>query len=150
MIDEVTEYAMSKEKSNIINEYHLNRLQPDKPQLPSSKKNGDEAQKAVEIKIQVVEKAIKDIQELNVSDEDAKALKEKSVALFEKVLPVYKNEYMAYAQLCDSKGSDQEKQALLQKIERDEMPAVNSIFDEMDILGKAYGEKYSLNVSWGN
>lgn len=68
---------------------HLEQETVEFADITSSKENGDEAQKAVEIKIQVVEKAIKDIQELNVSDEDAKALKEKSVALFEKVLPVY-------------------------------------------------------------
>jgi len=118
--------------------------------MPSSKKAGDEAQKSVEIKIQVVEKALKDIKDLNVSDADAKALKEQSIALFEKVLPVYKNEYTAYAKLCDSKGSAEEKQALLQKIEKNDMPSINSVFDNVYTLGKAYAEKHSLNVNWGN
>jgi len=118
--------------------------------MPSSKKVGDEAQKSVGIKIQVVEKALKDIKELNVSDDDAKALKEQSIALFEKVLPVYKNEYTAYAKLCDGKGSAEEKQALLQKIEKNDMPSINSVFDNVYALGKAYAEKHNLNVNWGN
>ncbi|WP_209577835.1 MULTISPECIES: hypothetical protein [unclassified Sphingobacterium] len=118
--------------------------------MPSSKKVGDEAQKSVEIKIQVVEKALKDIKELNVSDAEAKALKEQSIALFEKVLPVYKNEYTAYAKLCDRKGSAEEKQALLQKIEKNDMPEINSAFDNVYTLGKAYAEKHNLNVNWGN
>jgi len=118
--------------------------------MPSSKKVGDEAQKSVGIKIQVVEKALKDIKELNVSDADAKALKEQSIALFEKVLPVYKNEYTAYAKLCDGKGSAEEKQALLQKIEKNDMPSINEVFDNVYALGKAYAEKHNLNVNWGN
>lgn len=129
---------------------HLEQETLEFPDMPSSKKVGDEAQKSVEIKIQVVEKALKDIKELNVSDEDAKALKEQSIALFEKVLPVYQNEYTAYAKLCDSKGSAEEKQAILQKIDNEQMPAINTVFDNVYALGKAYAEKHNLNVNWGN
>lgn len=118
--------------------------------IPSSKNAGDEAQKTVDIKIQTVEKALKDINALHVSDDDAKALKEKSIALFEKVLPVYKNEYTAYAKLCDKKGSTEEKQVLLQKIQQDYMPGIDKTFDEVYVLGKAYAEKHNLNVNWGN
>lgn len=118
--------------------------------ISSSKKTGDEAQKSVDIKIQTVEKALKDINALNVSDDDAKALKEKSIALFEKVLPVYKNEYTAYAKLCDTKGSAEKKQELLQKIQQDYMPGIDKTFDEVYVLGKAYAEKHNLNVNWGN
>lgn len=119
------------------------------PDIPASKKNGDEAQRVVELKILSVEKAIKDIKELNVSDEDAKTLREQSIKLFEAVLPVYKNEYTAYAKLCDAKASDDEKQALLQKIEKDYSPEVNELFDDVYTLGKQYAEKHNLNVKWG-
>ncbi len=119
------------------------------PDIPSSKKEGNEAQQSVDIKIQTVEKALKDINELHVSDDDAKALKEQSIALFEKVLPVYKNEYSAYAKLCDTKGSADQKQALLEKIQKDYMPEIDKTFDEVYVLGKAYAEKHNLNVSWG-
>jgi len=57
---------------------------------------------------------------------------------------------MAYAKLCDSKGSAEEKQALLQKIEKNDMPSINSVFDNVYTLGKAYAEKHNLNVNWGN
>lgn len=118
--------------------------------IPSSKKEGNEAQKTVDFKIQTVEKALKDINELHVSDDDAKALKEKSITLFEKVLPVYKNEYTAYAKLCDTKGSAEEKHALLEKIQKDAMPEIDKVFDEVYVLGKSYAEKHNLNVNWGN
>ncbi|MEI2274769.1 hypothetical protein OHD16_21660 [Sphingobacterium sp. ML3W] len=120
------------------------------PDIPSSKKEGNEAQKTVDFKIQTVEKALKDINELHVSDDDAKALKEKSITLFEKVLPVYKNEYTTYAKLCDTKGSAEEKQALLEKIQKDAMPEIDKVFDEVYVLGKSYAEKHNLNVNWGN
>ncbi|MDM1296146.1 hypothetical protein HX021_17815 [Sphingobacterium sp. N143] len=129
---------------------HLEQETVEFPDVPASKKVGDEAQKTVALKIQVVEKALGDIRGLNVSDEDAKELKEQSIQLFEKVLPVYKNEYTAYAKLCDSKGSDEEKQALLQKIDKDYMPDINTVFDRVYVLGKAYAEKHNLNVNWGN
>jgi len=118
--------------------------------MPSTKKQGDEAQKSVDIKIQTVEKAIKDIKALHVSDEDAKALQAQSVVLFEKVLPIYKNEYAAYAKLCDTKGPDAEKKALLQKISTTYMPEVDRAFEQVYTLGKAYAEKHHLNVTWGN
>lgn len=120
------------------------------PDVPSSKKNGNEAQEIVRIKIMSVEKAINDIKNLHVSDEDAKALQEQSVKLFEAVLPVYKNEYTAYAKLCDEKGPQEEKNVLLEKIERENLPAINSLFDSVYDLGKKYAEKHQLNVNWGN
>lgn len=118
--------------------------------MPASKKEGNEAQKVVEMKILSVEKILKDIEDMQVSDEDAKALKAQSIALFEKVLPVYKNEYTAYAKLCDTKGSAEEKAALLQKIQNDYMPEIDKTFDSVHALGKAYAEKHNLNVNWNN
>lgn len=119
------------------------------PDVPASKKNGDEAQKIVAMKILSVEKAIKDIEALNVSDEDAKVLREQSVKLFEAVLPVYKNEYTAYAKLCDTKAPDEEKQVVLQKIEKDYAPNVDQLFEGVYTLGKQFAEKHNLNVKWG-
>lgn len=119
------------------------------PDIPSSKKNGDEAEQIVNLKILTVEKAIKDIKALNVSDEDAKVLREQSIKLFEAVLPVYKNEYTAYAKLCDTKATAEEKQVVLQKIEKDYAPNVNELFDSVYTLGKQFAEKHNLNVKWG-
>jgi len=120
------------------------------PNIPSSKKSGNEAQQIVSIKIQSIEKAIQDIKHIRVSDDDAKALKEQSIKLFEKVLPVYQREYTAYAKLCDAKGSITEKQKLLHKIEEEYMPEVNILFDSLYTMGKTYAEKHQLNVKWGN
>ncbi|MFD1770368.1 hypothetical protein [Sphingobacterium suaedae] len=120
------------------------------PNSPATAKKGDEAQQIVQIKIQSVEKALEKIKALSTSDGDAKALQEESIKLFETVLPIYKNEYMAFAKLCDSKGTDEEKTALLQKIEQEHMPKVNGIFDEVYTRGKQYADKHQLNVKWGN
>ncbi|AJW65132.1 hypothetical protein VO54_03706 [Elizabethkingia miricola] len=111
---------------------------------------GDETQKSVDIKIQVIEKVIRDIKDLNTSDEDSKALKEQSIKLFETVLPVYKNEYSAYAKLCATKhSSPEEKQALLKKIEQNYLPKTNVLFDELYNMGHQYAEKHQINVKWG-
>lgn len=119
------------------------------PDIPSSKKNGDEAQQIVNLKVLTVEKAIKDIKGLTVSDDDAKVLQEQSIQLFEAVLPVYKNEYAAYAKLCDTKGTDEEKQQLLQKIEKEYLPKIDGLFENVYDLGKKYADKHQLNVKWG-
>jgi hypothetical protein len=120
------------------------------PDIPSSKKKGNEAQQSVSVKIQYIEKVIKDIGNITVTDEDAKALREKSLKLFETVLPVYKNEYTAYAKLCDTKAPESEKQALLGKIDNDYLPEVNVLFEELQAMGKKYAEKHNLNVNWSN
>lgn len=120
------------------------------PNIPSSKKKGDEAQQIIGVKILSIEKAMKDISNITVSDDDEKALKEKSLELFKTVLPAYKNEYTAYAKLCDTKGSDAEKQVLLAKINSNYLPAVNKSFDELQVMGKKFAEKHNLNVNWSN
>ncbi|MYZ59111.1 hypothetical protein EH151_04290 [Elizabethkingia anophelis] len=107
---------------------------------------GGEAQKSVDIQIQVIEKAIRDIKDIKTSDEDSKALKEQSIKLFETVLPVYKNEYSAYAKLYAAKDSSpEEKQALLKKIEQNYLPKTNVLFDELYNMG----QQYQINVKWG-
>lgn len=111
--------------------------------------NGGQAKQIVDFKIVVIEKAIGDIKELNVTDEDAKVIKEKTVELFETVLPVYKIDYTSYAKLCDTKGTEEEKQAILQKIQNDDMPKIDALFNEVFTLGKSYADKHQLNVSWG-
>lgn len=120
------------------------------PDIPSSKKNGDEAQQVVSIKIQSIEKAMAAIQKIDASGADAEALKQKSLELFETVLPAYKNEYFAYAKLCDSKGTDSEKQLLLAKIESHYMPAADALFVALQEMGKSYATKHNLNVNWNN
>lgn len=127
----------------------LNSVSTEYPDIPSSKKNGNEAKQAVEMKIFSIEKAIVDINEINVTDEEAIVLKEKTIELFETVLPVYKNDYTEYAKICDTKGAEEEKEAILQKIQNDDMPKVDALFNEVYILGKSYSDKHQLKVNWG-
>lgn len=120
------------------------------PDIPSSKKNGNEAQQIVEVKVMTIEKAISNIKKLNASDDDMKTLQDQSIKLFETVLPVYKNEYTAYAKLCDEKATSEQKENILVGIERDHLPAVESIMESLYGKGQEYAKKHYLNVSWGN
>ena len=76
-------------------------------------------------------------------------LKEQALKLYEAVLPAYKEEYSAYAKLCDSKGPEEEKEALLAQIESRYVPTVSSLFDEFYVQAKAYADKHDINVQWG-
>jgi hypothetical protein len=120
------------------------------PNDPSSKKKGDEAQQIVSMKILSIEKAMKDIAAIKVYEEDEKELKEKSLKLFETVLRAYKKEYTAYAKLCDTKGTEVEKQALLAQINSNYIPEANELFDQLEVMGKKFAEKHNLKVNWGN
>ncbi|SHL60786.1 hypothetical protein SAMN05444266_104149 [Chitinophaga jiangningensis] len=119
------------------------------PDIPSSKKKGDEAQEVVKMKILTSERALENIKKLSANDDETKAIKENSIALFEMVIPVYKNEYMQYAKLCDTKGSAEEKAAILTKIEQNYAPKVYQQLDALYQKGKVYAEKNDIEVNWG-
>ncbi|MBF7090067.1 hypothetical protein IUY40_00725 [Flavobacterium sp. ALJ2] len=115
---------------------------------PSSTKKGNEAQKAVEIKIQHIEQALEKIKVLDANDEERKAIKENSIELFETALAVYKNEYLKYAKFCDEKSTSTEKEVLLKKIEEVDMPKINNLMDSLYQKGKVFADKHQINVKW--
>lgn len=119
------------------------------PNHPENNPKGDEAQQVVNNKILSIEAALKKIKDLNAGDDDQKAIKENAIALFETALPVYKNEYMQYAKLCDAKSTSPGKEALLAKVEKDDLPKVDALMGSLYEKGKAYAEKHDINVKWG-
>ena len=108
----------------------------------------ENAQIIVKNQIIFIERAISNIKEVNATGEEQKEIKNLTLELFEKVLPVYQNEYMMYAKLCDTKASDQEKIAIREKIATEYEADVNEKFDKLYILSKAYAETNNINVSW--
>lgn len=119
------------------------------PDVPASKKHGDEAQKIVETKIISIERALGKIRELKAEDEEMRSMKDNSIELLETVLPVYKKEYMEYARLCDAKGSSAQKEILLQTVEKTYLPKVEELMENVYRKGKNYADKHQINVQWG-
>lgn len=115
---------------------------------PESKKNGDEAQKVIENKVAYIKQTIERVNELTPPDEKAKVIKEKSLALFNFVLPVYENDYMQMAKLADSKGSKDELEAMAIKIDEKYAVEFEKKHEEIFTLGKAYAEENGLNVKF--
>ncbi len=142
--------------TNLVNDFDpktfgksLEQYTIEYPNVPASKKKGNEAQEVVNMKVLSVERALKNIKALSATDDETKAIKENSIALFETVLPVYKNEYLQYAKLCDQKGPADQKAALLDKIEQNYAPKVYELLDALYQKGKVYAEKNNINVNWG-
>jgi|SRR5690606_22447660 len=111
--------------------------------------NQENAQTIVKNQIIFIERAISNIKEVSAVGDEQKQIKDLTIELFEKVLPVYQNEYMMYAKLCDTKASDDEKVIIRQKIANEYEADVNMQFDKLYTLAKSYAETNNINVSWG-
>jgi len=118
------------------------------PDIPSSKKNGDEAVKHVQNNILYMEKSLKDIKALSAGDDSRKSIKEKSLALYEFVIPVYKNEYTAYAKLCDGKAPQAQKDAIIKSIEQKYNAGFEAKYGALLADGKAFAAENNIDVDW--
>ncbi len=144
----------------ILNTNMVNKLEPnyfgkmlekhtvEYPDKPSSKKKGNEAQHLVETTILHIENALEKVKALDANDEERKLIKENSIELFEAALSVYKNEYLAYAKLCDQKSTSPEKQKLLKKVEESDLPKIEKLMDSLYEKGKVFAAKHNINVNW--
>lgn len=109
-----------------------------------------EAKQIVEAKVAYVEQTITRIEAMTPPDEDAEIIKAKSLDLYRFALPVYKNEYMTMAEMCDKKSSEEEVQKLGADIIEKYSAGFEERYDQLLLLGKAYAEQHSLNVQFGN
>lgn len=137
--------------TNTISDFGTDRLarhiEMQAKDIPSTKKKGDEAVIYVNNNVLYMEKVLKDIKELP-ENADTKEIRDLSLSIYEDVIPVYKNEYTAYAKLCDAKAPEDQKQLLIQNIEKKYVPAFEEKFALLLEKGKAYAQKHDLNVKW--
>lgn len=117
---------------------------------PADPKQNNQAQQIVEAKIAYVEQTIGRIKDMTPPDEDAGAIKGKSLDLFYYVLPVYKKEYMDMAKRCDNNEDVETIEQLALAIEEEYAEGFDNLYLEVLELGKAYAEKHNLNVKFGN
>ena len=141
--------------TNTINDFatptlakHINDETTEFPDIPSSKKKGDEAGKHISNNILYMEKSLDDIKSLKADSEERKVIKEKSIALYEFVIPVYKNEYTNYAKLCDTKADQAKKDELANAIEQKYGAKFEKMYTDLMETGKVFAAENKLDVSW--
>lgn len=127
---------------------HINDDTIEFPDIPSSKKKGDEAVKHLQSTILYLEKSLKDIKNLGGNSDVRKEIKEQSIALYEFALPVYKNEYTAYAKLCDAKAPQDQKDKILKSIEEKYNAEFEKKYAALLANGKTFAEQNNLKVDW--
>lgn len=143
--------------TNMVNDFaspnlarHINDETKEYPDIPSSKKKGDEASTNIKNKALYLEQALEKVKKLSASGAEEEEIKKQSIQLYELVIPVYKNEYLAYAEICDKKGSQADKDAIIQKIEQQYGARFNKNYDTLLELGKKYAAENNIQVNWGN
>ncbi|WP_029274873.1 hypothetical protein [Pedobacter borealis] len=128
---------------------HLNDETKEYPDIPSSKKKGNEATTNLNNKILYLEQSLEKVKKLSISGDEEKEIKALSQQLYELVIPVYKNEYLAYAKLCDSKGSQSAKDEIINSIDQKYGAHFEQNFNALMEKGKAYAKKNNIQVNWG-
>lgn len=141
--------------TNMINDFgtpilakHIDDNTLEFDDIPSSKNKGDEAENDVKNKILYLEKSLNDIKALSDGDEMRKKIKNESIALYEFVIPVYKNEYMAYAKLCDSKAPKEQKDEIIKSIEQKYYADFEAKYESLLSNGKAFAQQNNINVNF--
>ena len=127
---------------------HISDQTTEFPDIPSSKKKGDEAVTYVNNNVMYMEKSLKDIKGLTANNDERKAIKEQAIALYELVIPVYKNEYTAYAKLCDAKAPEAQKLEIVKSIEEKYSSKFVQQYEALLTKGKAFAKENNINVSW--
>lgn len=142
--------------TNMINDFasedlarHINDETKEYPDIPSSKKKGDEAAVSLNNKILYLEQSLEKVKKLSASGEEEKEIKALSQQLYELVIPVYKNEYLTYAKLCDSKGSQSAKDEIIKNIDEKYGTRFEEHFNALMEKGKAYAQEHNIQVNWG-
>ena len=130
---------LAKHKADEATEY---------PNSPASKKKGDEAVNYVKNNVLYMEKTLSDIKALSANDEKRKQIKQQAIAVYELVIPAYKNEYMAYAKLCDSKASTAQKDELISFIENKYAAEFEKRFASLLANGKTFAADNGIEVNW--
>ena len=142
--------------TNILNDFaspdlarHIQDETKEFPDIPSSKKVGNEAAAVINNKVLYLEQSLNKIRDLSASGEEEKEIKALSIQLYERVIPVYKNEYLNYAKLCDSKGSQEAKDKIISDIDQKYGAQFVKTYDELMEKGKNYAQEHNIQVNWG-
>lgn len=103
----------------------------------------------LEFKTKAIEESYKNLKELKKND-DNKEMIDASENLYEFILPVYKSEYVKLAEMYDNNAPKEQVESLAASISSKYQPRFKELYDELIKTGKAYAEKHSIKVNWGN
>jgi hypothetical protein len=99
----------------------------------------------VQQKLETVESNFKKVKSLSITD-DTKELMNASTALYEYVLPVYKNEYKQLAALYDSGAAADKIAAMEKSINEKYEPRFLELYKAVWVAGNAYAAKHGMQV----
>ena len=100
-----------------------------------------------QFKIEVIETNLEKIKQLEQTD-DTKTLLQSSLAIYEYVLPVYKNEYRQLARLYDEGAPKEQIQSLEQLIKNKYFSTFETMSNTLTTVAKPYAEKHNIQVKW--
>ena len=99
----------------------------------------------VQTKLETIEANFEKVKAIS-SNEETKPMLDAAIALYEFVIPVYKNEYAQLAKLYDD-GAPAEQIAALEKTIQEKYGArFESLYDAVGTTGKAYAAKHNIPV----
>jgi hypothetical protein len=101
----------------------------------------------VEKQLVFIEHAYEKVRELPQTD-DTKDILGASLALYEYVLPVYKNEYQQLARLYDAGAPESEIEAFRKHIRDRYKVGFQSHMDALLVAGKSYAAQQGIKVNW--
>jgi len=97
--------------------------------------------------IHFTEEAFEKLKDLKQTTE-TKEMLQTSIAMFEYILPVYKNEYKQLAKLYDEGASKEKTAAYAKAIREKYVEGFKNIYNKLISIGKVYAEKNNIKVNW--
>jgi hypothetical protein len=101
----------------------------------------------IDDKIRFLDENLTKLRKLPPTKDTAELLRA-SLALYEYVLPVYRNQYRQLAALYDAGAPAEQIQSLAQLISQKYGPKFETLFDGLIALGKPYAERHHIPVKW--
>lgn len=101
----------------------------------------------IDEKIQFIEESREKLKKLNATD-DTRRMLQASTALYDYVLPVYKDEYRQLAALYDENAPREKIDLLAKSISDKHYPKFVKLFDKLTDAGKSFAAKHHINVQW--
>jgi hypothetical protein len=98
-------------------------------------------------KIEYLEESLEKLKDLKETA-DTKEMLRTSIALYELILPVYKNEYQELAKLYDGIGGTEQIQIATEAIHDKYYNRFDDLYKKLIGIGKLYAAKHNIKVDW--
>lgn len=129
------------------NNGQLRELESPSAKLVEGKTVSMQRKEVLDAKIQYLDQSFSKVRALKETD-DTKDILQASLALYNYVLPVYKNEYTQLAGLYDKAAPTQEILSLSQLIHDKYAAQFSLLYNTLIGHGKRYAEKHGIQVNW--